>query len=362
MLLKSLYRFCSLKRYNFQDILMLQRFSQEESKNLNLKQEVLYFYFHSKKVFFKGEGTVLELQQAIKKQIDDVKSVGVFQQTTNDEQIEYASSTPMQLVLAEDMILRLNQTERYIILNKVDNPPVIDLIDNYPITQHALHENFQEIDVPQRTKVVLSNFIQKLLSEIEKHKELTYDKDLILLIIKKVIMKLGIYSQAQKQIIEDQISFLECKQNRLAHLKDSIIKELEMKEQTTLYQIYFYILMQIAFTQYGTYVVWGWDVMEPVTFMLGVTDMIIAYQFWMKTTKAYTFGNVLQNAVNKHLNKKLSEQFNYAEELNDVNRMIEYLKFKQMVYSSDIYEVISVIEGAIEEKQAKLQAQEEEEQ
>lgn len=100
--------------------------------------------------------------------------------------------------------------------------------------------------------------------------------------------------------------------------------------------------------------------MEPVTFMLGVTDMIIAYQFWMKTTKAYTFGNVLQNAVNKHLDKKLSESFNYTDELNDVNRMIEYLKFKQMIYSSNIYEVINVIEGAIEEKQAKLQAQEEE--
>lgn len=39
--------------------------------------------------------------------------------------------------------------------------------------------------------------------------------------------------------------------------------------------------------------------------------------------------------------------------------MIEYLRFKQMIYSANIDEVINVIEGAIEEKQAKLQAQEE---
>lgn len=74
--------------------------------------------------------------------------------------------------------------------------------------------------------------------------------------------------------------------------------------------------------------VWGWDVMEPITFMLGVTDMIIAYQFWMRTTKQYTFDNVLESAVNRKLDGKLQQIFNYKDELNDVQLMIEYLKFK----------------------------------
>lgn len=31
------------------------------------------------------------------------------------------------------MVIKLNRTESYIVLNKVDNPPVIDLIENYPL-------------------------------------------------------------------------------------------------------------------------------------------------------------------------------------------------------------------------------------
>lgn len=41
----------------------------------------------------------------------------------------------------------------------------------------------------------------------------------------------------------------------------------------------------------------GVGTMEPVTYMIGVSDMIIAYVFWMRTTKYYTFDNVLQIPV-----------------------------------------------------------------
>lgn len=244
-----------------------------------------------------------------------MQQVAVYQP---DGEVEYSSSTPLQLVLQDDMLLRLNKSESYIILNKVESPPVIDLIENYPLQQHPIHEYFKDIDVPQRTKVVLSNFIQRMLVEIEKNKQLTYDKNLLMLILKKVILKMGLYASNQKESLDRQIAFLVNKESNLTHLRNNLIKELETKEQMTLYQIYFYIFCQIAFTQYGTYVVWGWDVMEPVTFMLGVIDMIIAYNFWMKTTKAYTYDNVLKAAVNKHLSAKLADTFNYIEELNDV--------------------------------------------
>lgn len=53
--------------------------------------------------------------------------------------------------------------------------------------------------------------------------------------------------------------------------------------------------------------VWGWGVMEPITFLIGVSDMIIAYIFWMRTTKSYGYDNVLSVAVNKRLDKELEE-------------------------------------------------------
>lgn len=38
----------------------------------------------------------------------------------------------------------------------------------------------------------------------------------------------------------------------------------------------------------------------------------------MRTTKSYTYDNVLKMAVNKHLDSKLADAFNYKDELKDV--------------------------------------------
>ena len=47
--------------------------------------------------------------------------------------------------------------------------------------------------------------------------------------------------------------------------------------------------------------------MEPITFLIGVSDMIIGYIFWMRTTKSFGYDNVLSVAVGKKLGKELDE-------------------------------------------------------
>ena len=56
--------------------------------------------------------------------------------------------------------------------------------------------------------------------------------------------------------------------------------------------------------------------MEPITFLIGVSDMIIGYIFWMRTTKSFGYDNVLSVAVGKKLDKELEE----------VNILIIYLR------------------------------------
>ena len=95
--------------------------------------------------------------------------------------------------------------------------------------------------------------------------------------------------------------------------------------------------------------------------------MIIAYIFWMRTTKSFSYENILTVAVDRQIDRHLDEvfgfnqgqKFDYKDQLNDVSRMIEYLKFKQMIYSTNLDEVIDVIEGAIDGRQIKQQEQDE---
>ena len=47
--------------------------------------------------------------------------------------------------------------------------------------------------------------------------------------------------------------------------------------------------------------------MEPVTYMMGLIDLIIGYIFWMRTRKSYWYDNVINVAVSKRLNSKYKE-------------------------------------------------------
>ncbi|KAM3145462.1 hypothetical protein pb186bvf_002506 [Paramecium bursaria] len=343
--------------YPFQDIFKLRKVTPNEEGYEGSDEKTFYFYFQSQKIQFESNQSVLELCYNIQKQISDVTSVSVHYNVGN-HQYQYAAATPLFLVIQEDMVIRLNQNENYVVLNEVDKPPIIDTTTEYPITQHPIQEYFADVAVTSRTRTVLSHFIQKMLNEIEKNQAQQYDKNILNLIVKKVILKLGNNSKAQKALIEQEISFLRQKEVRLSALKREAEKELEQKHQTQLQKIYFYLISQIIFTQYGTYWVWGWGVMEPITYMIGIFDLIIAYIFWMRTTKAYSFENVLKVAISKHIDDQLEQKFHYKDELNDVQLMIEYLNFKSMIFSSNIQDILNVIEGAIEEKQARLQEEE----
>lgn len=68
----------------------------------------------------------------------------------------------------DDFVLRFNHQEKYIILTKVDDPPVIDLIEFYQLNQHAIHKYFDDVDQPERQRVVLSDLVGRMLTEISK--------------------------------------------------------------------------------------------------------------------------------------------------------------------------------------------------
>ena len=47
------------------------------------------------------------------------------------------------------------------------------------------------------------------------------------------------------------------------------------------------IMMQFALSQYGTYVAFSWDIMEPITACVSLSDAIAGYFFWMWAGKPW---------------------------------------------------------------------------
>jgi len=44
--------------------------------------------------------------------------------------------------------------------------------------------------------------------------------------------------------------------------------------------------------QYGTYVMFSWDIMEPIACCLEALDLVLAYTFWISTNKEFELGDI----------------------------------------------------------------------
>ena len=96
------------------------------------------------------------------------------------------------------------------------------------------------------------------------------------------------------------------------------------------------ILTQICLIQYGTYYVFSWDIMEPITCLLGVVDLIIPYYFWLRHQKDYSFETVKEVIMEKKQARAYKKKDFIKEEIEYQKEILECLKRRRMFYSENI--------------------------
>lgn len=63
------------------------------------------------------------------------------------------------------------------------------------------------------------------------------------------------------------------------------------------------ISFQFFLSQYGTYVAFSWDIMEPITACLSLSDAIAGYVFWLWTGKPWDLDSLRTHYYEKALTK-----------------------------------------------------------
>ncbi|KAF4685895.1 hypothetical protein FOZ60_005943 [Perkinsus olseni] len=123
---------------------------------------------------------------------------------------------------------------------------------------------------------------------------------------------------------------------RLTALKDQRRRLLALQEEirslalrkTSKYAIGGVVLFSVewALVYYGTYFLYGWDVMEPITYLLALLDVIVTYGFFMLWRKDYS-PKTLQQVIYSRHERKLSESRGFDLELQQaVEREIRLLE------------------------------------
>lgn len=67
------------------------------------------------------------------------------------------------------------------------------------------------------------------------------------------------------------------------------------------------ILAQFAFSQYGTYVMFSWDIMEPIMACVSLSDAIAGYMFWLWTGKPWDLDSLRTHYYEKALAKNFNK-------------------------------------------------------
>ena len=138
---------------------------------------------------------------------------------------------------------------------------------------------------------------------------------------------------------------MDCLQKKLARImqnKEIISKKLEKKGIRRVNMFLSMLLGQIALIQYGTYVAFSWDIMEPITCLLGVIDLIIAYSFWLYSHKEYSFEELKTHYIFRRISfnmNRFDDMFtqnkNYEAELKDIEKLIKIVSIQMNTFKAD---------------------------
>ena len=67
------------------------------------------------------------------------------------------------------------------------------------------------------------------------------------------------------------------------------------------------ILFQFFLSQYGTYVAFSWDIMEPITACVALSDAVLGYMFWCYSGRPWNLDSLRSWYYERELTKNLKK-------------------------------------------------------
>jgi len=139
-----------------------------------------------------------------------------------------------------------------------------------------------------RQTAILGTVVPQIIETLLENKSKTIDKTFIELALRKIVIMETLKSKNSSEKIDSKLNFLKNKLQLLEEIKKEVDSKLTLKAQKRTKRFSALIFAQVLLVQYGTYVAFSWDIMEPITCLLGVLDLLIAYSFWLYTNKPYS--------------------------------------------------------------------------
>ena len=130
----------------------------------------------------------------------------------------------------------------------------------------------------------------------------------------------------EKLFLKEQLRVLEEKVHTVEDLKLQCKYEGKVAARSRTNIFAAVVASQFALFQYGTYVAYSWDIIEPLACIAGFVDAFFASIFWIRTGKPWDVSGLNKYYADKFFAKYAKKQNLDLKRYNDLRAAIENIK------------------------------------
>lgn len=289
---------------------------------------------------FKLGTSVIDFKLEVLKNYPNISSIEVL----SEEGVEYHDISLVDDVLEGNFSILINNTDHYMCLN-FQNEEVLE--NRYvSLQEHHCQMLMSYLGISSPKRDILATFLSPVMKDIlaQQDKDGKINSYSFRKIVESTIQKESLKMQTEMDRNELMIRILEEKKALMLELKGKAEAEIRRKSNRRLKGLYGLVMGQMFFTQYCTYVKYSWDVMEPICFLFGIFDSILAYMFWMQQNSEYSFESFESNYIDKKLRRYFGKNFNVHQQLEEIDEMLNHLNLKKALHSPELPKILEALD------------------
>lgn len=285
----------------------------------------LHISDNSKKRFFIDRDVSLQQLEAILRKEDETYQSIVFK--TGKEEVKDKETKFIDAVLNANLKIEVNRK-----IFPVD----IDL--NGPIAYHNNHPLdpfLAENEVPINDSLLITTFLRVYQENLEKKYpgKQSYDPKQLMEALEVTLQNFRVKNDKEVALIQQTLSELEVEQAKDQAEYNRLMNEVTKKASSWIKYIIVAVVIQWAVLFYLTYYSVGWDVTEPIGYLIALGIECAGMIYFVKHARNMEQRALFNSLIKKHKDTILKRKSTNPEaELDFINRRVKYMN-QRILYS-----------------------------
>jgi hypothetical protein len=114
-------------------------------------------------------------------------------------------------------------------------------------------------------------------------------------LIREVLAEKASNAKEEREILEQKLYLLEKQKEPMVKKLEEVERFADRSARRALWSLASVFVTQFALVQYGTFIAFSWDIMEPFTCGMTLFDTLFGYLFWIRSGRPYSLDGLREH-------------------------------------------------------------------